>query len=94
MKTSLSDLIPAAPVTETEILEQDWDAHLRKMIGGILANLPVGRYCHHFDSLCEFPDLDLEKLVNLFDDKGWSLTYENMSDLDGTIQFSITSKRG
>jgi hypothetical protein len=40
-----------------------------------------------------FPDLELEKLVKLFDDKGWSLTYEDLSDLDGTIQFRITSKR-
>jgi hypothetical protein len=93
MKTSLSDLIPAAPepeVTESKI--QDWDAHLRKMIDGILANIQVGRYCHNFDFLCEFPDLELEKLVKLFDDKGWSLTYEDLSDLDGTIQFRITSK--
>lgn len=61
-------------------------------IYGILANIPFGRYCYHFDFLCEFPDLELEKLVKLFDDKGWSLTYEDLSDLDGTIQFRITSK--
>lgn len=92
-KEELLKLIPEAPKSKDEEVLPDYSLEVPEIVKGILANMNGGRYCHHMPLPCgtpsyEFPDVLCEEIVLLFREKGWHMSYENMSDMDGSIQFT------
>lgn len=95
---SLIDLIPEAKSIPQHFWQkEDLESHVIEIIQGIVnsSKKGIGIYTHHFvpwsDELV-FPDSECEKLVALFSEKGWELTYENKSTFNGTIKFHINRK--